>query len=453
MNITLNNSDPVNATIKVEVLKADYAEKVDNALKDLRKNAVVAGFRKGMTPKSLIVQRYGKSVLVDEINKLVSNKLYGYLKESELNVLGEPLPSLDEQKPLDFDNQEDYEFTFDIALAPKVEVKLTKKDKLPYYTIRIDDEMVNKQIDNYKSNFGTYDNDADTVEEKDLVKGLLIELDENGKPKEDGIHLEDAVLMPSFIKKEEEKAKFIGKTLNTSIVFNPFNAYEGHEAELSSFLKIKKEEINAYTGDFSFEIKELTRYTAAELNQELFDKVFEPGTVDSEEAFRDKIKENIASQLEPESDYKFLLDVKELLNKKTEGLQFPDAFLKRWLLASNPDRTEQSVEEDYPGIINDLKFQLTREQLTKDNGIELEEDDIKTYAKQATRAQFAQYGMANVPDDLLENYSQEMLKKEETVRSLINRALEDKLIKVLKGQVTLTKKEITTEEFQKLFEK
>jgi trigger factor len=453
MNITLKNSDLVNATINVEIVKSDYTEKVENALKDLRKNAAIPGFRKGMVPKSIITQRYGISVLVEEINKLVSNGLYDYIRNNNLNVLGEPLPNETEQKPLDFGKQEDFEFIFDIGLSPEINVNLTKDDKLTYYAIKVEDEMLNKQIESYKSNYGTYADDANTVEEKDVIKGVLTGLDENGNPAEAGITVEDAVLMPSYIKTDAEKAKFIGAALNATVVFNPFTAYEGNEAELASFLKIKKEEVNNYTGDFAFEIKEITRYKEAELNQELFDKVFEPGTVTSEEAFRGKVKENISSQLTPESDYKFLIDIREYLNKKAADIQFPDAFLKRWLLASNTSKTPESVEENYASIIEDLKFQLIKNRLVKENGLEITDDDVKEYAKQATRAQFAQYGMANVPDQLLENYSQEMLKKEETVRNLIDKALEDKLIKILKTQVTLKTKKVTVEDFQKLFEK
>jgi trigger factor len=452
MNITLNNIDPVNATITLAVAKADYANEVENTLKDLRKNAVIPGFRRGMVPKSRIQQMYGRSVLIEEINKLVSKQLYDYIQGNKLNVLGEPLPAAGGQKPLDFDNQEDYEFSFDIALAPQIDAKLTKDDKMPYYTISVTTEMIDKQIESYKANYGAYDQ-VDAIEGKDLAKGTLIELNENGEPVEGGINDDKAVLMSFYMKDEEEKAKFTGAKLNSTIVFNPFKAYEGAEAELASFLKIKKEEVANYTGNFSFEIKEITRYTEAELNQELFDKVYEPGTVTSEEALREKVKENITAQLSPESDYKFILDARKLLEDKATDIQFPEAFLKRWLLATGEGKTAESVEEDYPKIIEDLKFHLIKEQLVKDNEIKVEEEDIKEYAKKATRAQFAQYGMSNVPDELLENYSKEMLKKEETVRNLIDKVLEDKLITVLKEQVTLEPTAVTVEEFQKLFEK
>jgi trigger factor len=268
----------------------------------------------------------------------------------------------------------------------------------------------------------------------------------------DGILEENAVLMPEYIKDEEEKAKFIGAKVSTAIVFNPYKAYEGNAVELSSFLKIKKDEVANYTGNFSLEIKEITRYKEAEINQELFDKVFEPGTVTTEEAFREKTKEIISQQMTPDSDYRFLIDVRKYLEEKAGELKFPETFLKRWLLTSSTERTPESLEQDFPKIIEDLKFHLIKEQLIKDYEIKVEDIDIREAAKQATRAQFAQYGMNNIPDELIENYSQEMLKKEETFHHLVDKSAETKLSNLLKEKLTLEPKTLTVEEFQKLFE-
>ncbi|GHU80300.1 trigger factor [Bacteroidia bacterium] len=451
MNVTLNKVDPVNATVTVDVAKEDYAKEVEKSIKDLRRNAAIPGFRKGMVPLSRIQQLYGKSVLVEEVNKLVVNKLFEYIKEEKLNVLGEPLPSAEEKEPLDFDKQEDYSFTFDLGLSPHIDIKLSKDDQLPYYSVEVTDEMIDRQIDNYKANYGTYDS-VEEIEGKDMAKGVLIELGENGELTEESIYIGDAILMPHYMKDEEEKAKFMGAKINTTIVFNPYKAYEGSEAELSSFLKIKKDEISNHTGNFSFEITEITRYKEAEINRELFDKVYEPETVTTEEAFREKTKEIIAQQLTPESDYKFLIDVRKYLETKAGQLKFPEAFLKRWLLTSSSERTPESLEEDFPKIIEDLKFHLIKEQLIKDYEIKVEDIDIREAAKQATRAQFAQYGMSNIPDQLLENYSQEMLKKEETVHNLIDKSVETKLTGLLKEKLTLEPKTVTVEAFQKLFE-
>jgi trigger factor len=450
MNITLNKTDAVSAAITIEIGKADYADKVENSLKDLRRNAVIPGFRKGMVPSSLLRQKYGKSIFVEEINKLVSESLTNYIKENTPDILGEPLPA-EGHAPADFDTQEDFEFTFDIGLSPQLDVQLTKDDKLPYYLIQISEELIDKQIESYQSKFGSHES-AEEVDGNDLVKGLLIELSENGEPKEGGISQENAVLMPVYIKNEEEKAKFIQAKNHSTVVFNPAKAYEGNEAEIASFLNIQKEDAANYTGDFSFEIKEISRYKSAELNQELFDKVFETGTIDSEEAFREKVKEILAQQLAPESDYKLFLDTWKLLEEKTSDLQFPDAFLKRWLLYSDSKRTPESLEEEYPGIVKSLKYHLIREHLIEINDIKIDESDIHENAKRAVRNQFAQYGIDTVSDEFLEKYATEMVQKQETYRSLGDRAFEDKLMQLMKEQVTLETQEISLEDFKKLFE-
>lgn len=451
MNITLTNIDPVNAIIKVDIINEDYAPEVEKELKKVRQNANVPGFRKGMVPMGMIKKLYEKSIMFDQVNKMVSTKLYDYIRENKINILGEPLPNTTEQKEINFDEDENFEFCFDIALAPEIKVKLTKRDKLHYYTIKVDDNMIDQQITSFRSNYGTY-GEAESIEGKDMAKGLLVELDENGSPKEDGIKIEDAVLMPSYMKDEEEKAKFMGTKKNTVVTFSPFKAYEGNEAELSSLLKITKEEVNQYQGNFTFEITEITRYSEAEINQELFDKVFGPDSVKTEEEFREKVKDMITAQFTPDSDYKFLLDAKKLLEKKAGDVTFPDAFLKRWLLASGKDRTEESIEEDYPKILEDLKFHLIKEDIIKVNEFKLEENELLEYAQRAVRAQFAQYGMANVPEDLLNNYANDMLKKEDTVRGLIDKVMEDKLVAWLKERITLETEEVSSEDFRKLFE-
>ncbi|GHT77019.1 hypothetical protein AGMMS50262_17010 [Bacteroidia bacterium] len=232
MNVTLKNIDPVNAELTIAIGKDDYQPQVEKALNKLRKDLVIDGFRKGNAPKGRIQALYGKSVLVDEINQLVSEKLYAYIKDNQLNVLGEPLPGEKEQFPLDFDKQEDYEFTFDLALSPDMNVSLTKKDELPYYTIAVTDEMIDRQVNSFKANQGTYEQ-AGAAEERDMVKGVLKGSVEN----------DSAVLMPMYIKNAEENAKFIGAKVGDVITFNPYKAYEGHEAELASFLKVAKEDV------------------------------------------------------------------------------------------------------------------------------------------------------------------------------------------------------------------
>ena len=450
MNVSLKNNDAVSGIVKLEIVKADYEERVDKSLRSLRQKVNMPGFRKGMVPLGMVKKMYGKSVLVDEINKLVSENLFKYIRENDLHILGEPMPNETEQKPLDFDKGEDFEFCFDIALAPVINIELSKDDKVPFYEVKIDDEMLNNQIQAYRSNFGSYEK-VEEVEEKDLLKGTVAEL-ENGSPKEGGIVVEDAVLMPMYIKNEEEKAKFIGAKLNSVVVFNPNKAYEGAEAEIASFLKIDKEKVAETTGDFSFEIKEISRHKDAEMNQELFDKVFGESEVSSEEEFKNKIKEALAEQFAPQSDFKFLTDIRDRLVEKAGELHFAEDLLKRWLLAANEKNTKEKIDEDFPKILQDLKYQLVKDDLVKKNNLKVEDADVESFAKRVAKAQFAQYGMLSVPEDVLDNYAKDMLKNKQTLQNVVDRAIEEKLAAWLKEQVELEVKEVSADEFSKLFE-
>lgn len=451
MDTSLISVDSVNAILKIEVKKADYQVKVDEAVKTFRKKANVPGFRPGTVPVGMVKKMYGKSILAEEVNKLVGEGIYNYIQENKLNILGEPLPNQEKQQPIDFAKEEDYEFYFDIALAPEIKLNLTKKDKMDYFKIAIDDELVQKQISSYKSNYGKYEAIEEDAKETDLLKGEVVEL-ENGKPKEGGISVENAVLMTSYMKNDEEKAKFANVKKEAQIVFNPGKAYDGNETEIASFLHIDKDAVEAIAPEFMFTVKEITRYKEADLDQALFDKVFGEGNVKTEAEFVEKIKESLASQLAPDSDYKFLLDVRQLLEKKVGDLTFPDAFLKRWLLTTGNERTAESLEAEYPKIIEDLKFHLIKEQLAKDNDLKIEENDVRNVALQATRVQFAQYGMVGMPDDVLVNYANEMLKNKETSRNLVDKAMEEKIAACLKSLITLNEKEISLDEFKKFFE-
>jgi len=450
MNVSLKNIDAVSGVVKVEIVKADYADKVEKGLRNFRQKANVPGFRKGMVPMGMVKKMYGKSVLAEEVNKLVSEGLFGFIREKELNVLGEPLPNETEQKEINFDLQEDFEFCFDVALAPEINVELSKEDTLPYYQISVNSEMVEKQIESYRANFGNYDK-VEEVAEKDMVKGMVVEL-ENGEPKANGLVVENAVIMPLYIKDAEEKAKFMGANNNSVVIFNPSKAYDGTEAEIAAFLKVEKDQVTSYTGDFSFEIAEITRHKEAELNEELFTRVFGEGVVSTEEEFTNKIKESLAEQFAPESDFKFLSDAKDLLLAKAGELAFPEAILKRFMLAQDERKTAESIDEDFPKVIEDLKFHLIKEKLVKENNLKVEEADITAFGKRVAKAQFAQYGMISVPEDVLDNYAKDMLKNKETLRNVIDRAVEEKLSSWLKEQVKLDVKEVSAEDFGKLAE-
>lgn len=450
MNVSLQNIDKVSALLTVKLEKADYQSQVDKSLKNIRQKAQVPGFRPGMVPVGLVKKMYGKSVIAEEVNKILSEKVYGYIKENNLNILGEPLPNEDKQPQIDFDTMEEFEFLFDIALAPEFTVEVSNKDKVNYYTIDVTDEMVENQIKAYTQRSGKYEQ-VDVYAENDMLKGLLAELDENGNTKEGGIQVEGAVMMPSYMKNDDQKAIFANAKVNDVLVFNPAVAFDNNAAELASLMKIGKEEAAEVKSDFSFQVEEITRFVNGELNQELFDQVFGKDVVKSEEEFRAKVKESIASQFVADTDYKFLLDVREALVEKVGKLEFPDALLKRIMLLNNQDKGEEFVNENYEKSIQELTWHLIKEKLVAANDVKVEQEDIINMAKEATRAQFAQYGMMSVPDDILENYAQEMLKKKNSVEGLVNRVVESKLASALKGQVELVNKNISLEEFNKMF--
>ena len=451
MNVSLQNIDKVSALLTVKFEKADYQEKVDKSLKHFRQKAQVPGFRPGMVPMSLVKKMYGKSVLAEEVNKVLSEAVYKYIQDNKVNILGEPLPNEEKQKEIDFDTMEEFEFLFDIALSPEFKVEVDAKDEVDYYTIDVTEEMVNNQVKAYTQRNGKYEK-VETFEGNDMMKGLLAELDEEGNTKEGGIQVEAAVMMPSYMKNDEQKAIFANAKVNDVLVFNPYAAWDGNAAELASLLKIEKEAATEMKSNFSYQVEEITRFVEGELNQEIFDQVFGKEVVKSEEEFRTKVKEVVAAQFVADSDYKFLIDVRKMLMEKIGTLEFPDVLLKRIMRLNNPDKDEKFVEDNYAKSIEELTWHLIKEQLVKANDIKVEQEDIANMAKEATRAQFAQYGMLSVPEEILENYSKEMLKKKESVEGLVNRVVETKLAAALKSQVKLNNKTVSAEEFNKMFE-
>ena len=449
MNVSMQNVDKVSALLTVNIEKADYQEKVEKLLKKYRQQVNMPGFRKGMVPMSLIKKQFGKSAMAEEVDKLMQEAVNNYIRENKVNMLGMPLPNDEKMQTIDFDTQENFEFVFDIALAPEFKAEVSEQDAIDFYTITVSDEMVNSQVDMYAQRAAKYEK-VEEYADRDMVKGLLAELDENGNTKEGGIQVEGAVMMPSYMKNDEQKAIFATAKVNDVLVFNPNAAFEGNEAELSSLLKIKREEVAEMKSNFSFQIEEITRAVPAALTQELFDQVFGEGAVSSEEEFRGKIKEGIAAQFLADSNYKFLLDARTYLMNKVGKLEFPDALLKKIMLMNNEDKGESFVEENYEKSLEELTWHLIKEQLVEAFEIKVEQADVLEMAKENTRMQFAQYGMMSIPEEMLENYAKEMLKKKENVEGLVNRAVETKLAAALKGKVALNNKEVSMEEFNNL---
>jgi trigger factor len=452
MNISFEAPDKINGLMTITLETADYQPEVEKTLKDYRKRANIPGFRPGQAPMAMIKRQFGPSVKVDAVNKLLGEKLYEYVRENKIQMLGEPLPS-EQQEQLDFESDAPLTFKFDIAVAPAFEAKLSGKDKIAYYHIKVDDKLIDQQVEMYQSRAGHYEKvEQYDAEERDMLKGDLRELDKKGNVKEDGITVADAVLMPQYIKVDKQKKLFDGAKLGDVITWNPRKAYPDSDVEVSSLLKIQKEEVKDHEGDFTFQLTEISRFTKAEVNQELFDQVFGKDAVKDEKEFRQKIADQINQQFASDSDYKFLLDVRAHLEKKVGKLEFPEAILKRVMLQNNKDKGADFVEKNFEGSIKELGWHLIKEQLVAAQGIKVEDDDLKQVAKEAARAQFAQYGMSNVPDEYLENYAQEMLKKRENVDGLVDRAIDVKLTAALKGVVKLDEKDITLEDFQKMLQ-
>ncbi|MFC2370983.1 MULTISPECIES: trigger factor [Prevotellaceae] len=447
MNISFENPDKVNGLLTITVEEADYQASVEKTLKDYRKKANYPGFRPGMVPMGLIKKQFGASAKMDAINKLIGEQIYKYMQDNKIQMLGEPLPS-EKQEAQDLEKPAPYTFAFDIAVAPEFKIELNGHNKIDHYTITVDDALIDRQVDMFASRSGSYEK-AESYEDNDMLKGDLRELDEQGNTKEGGVTVEAASIMPNYIKNEAQKALFNGAKLGDIITINPSEAYES-EAEIASLLKVERDRVKDFKGNFSYQITDIQRYKKHPVDQELFDQMFGKDTVKDEKAFREKIAEGLKAQLAVDADYKFILDVRAYCEKKVGKLQFPDALLKRIMLNNNKDKGEEFVEKNYEQSVKELTWHLIKEQLVAANQIKVDDADVLNAAKETARVQFAQYGMNNVPDEYVENYAKEILKKRENVDGLVDRAVDIKLTDALKKVVKLNEKEISLDDFNKM---
>lgn len=450
MNISRENIDELNAILTVSIEKSDYEATVNDVLKNYRKKANMPGFRPGMVPAGLIKKMYGKAALAEEVNKILSKSLNDYIRDEKLNLLGEPLPNDEKQEVIDWDNQTDYKFVFDVAMAPSIDVKLDNETVIPYYSISANDDMVSKQADAYVSRFGE-NKTVDSVEEKDSVRGNFAQLDAEGNVLQDGISAEKVVIAIDLMKDEAVKAAFIGKKSGDVLVFDPVKTYE-NKHEVSHMLNIAHDDVETLSGDFSFTIEEVLRFEKPELNAETFKKVYgEDCGIETEEEFRAKIKSEIEDNFVYSSNYKFTIDSREALLKSVP-FELPEAFLKRWIKATNEKMTDEQIESDFANFMIDLKWQIIKDRIVKDNELQITEQDVRDLAKETAAMQFRQYGLNNVSDEHLENYANHMLSNEEERRKLVARKQEDIIIATIKDKVTLDMKETSYEEFNKMLE-
>lgn len=449
MNVTFEKKDNVNAVLTVSLAPEDYQSDVKKELLSIGQKHPMKGFRPGHVPMPILMKQYGTDVRVQVVDKKVSKALTDYIVNNKIDLLGEPMVSVDTKANLK--EETNYDFRFDLGVAPEFELKLDKRVKIPYYNIKVSDEMVENQNDSYKKRFGKQVPGEVSVEDA-LMKGSMEELDEKGEPKEGGISVERTIISPQFLKNADEKAKFVGKKVEDDIVFNPYTAADGNLTELAAMLNVGKEEAEVKS-DFKFHVNEILVNQDAEINQEFFDNVLGKDVAKSEEEYREKLRETIANQLKSDSNYRFTVDAERVLKKKVGELELPDEFLKRFLRARSKDGEDEKVEEQYPQTREQLIWQLIKEKVARNYDVKVEVEDKLRLARFYAAQQFAQYGMTNLPDDVIDKYAHEFLEKPEYSEQIQSRAFEDKVFATIKENVGLDEKEVSVEEFNKLFEK
>jgi trigger factor len=434
----------------MKVEQADYQEKVLNVLKDYRRKARVDGFRPGMVPMGIIRKMYYTPVLVDEVNKLVSESLFTYLQENEVKILGEPLPHKDDQQKVDFEKDSEFEFKFDLGLAPEITLEVTSRDKIPYYRIKVEKKQEDEYADSLLGRYGAFV-PVEKAGKDELIKGVLVKTDQDGNEVENGIRVENVSMSLDMMKDDDQKVLFSGAKAGDEIVFNLKKAYP-NDTEVASLLRINKSEVAMLEGTFKCIIGEIQKYEKAVMGQEFFDKVYGEGEVTSEVEMRNRIREEIASGYEQESEYRFLVDTREILINKAK-LDLPVEFLKRWMLETNEKLTEEQLNSDFGKYEDDFRWQLIKEHLLMKQEIRVSAEEALGMAKGIVRNQYLQYGISNVPEDYLENYAKEMLSKPEEARRIYDQKAEEKLMASIKSTVSLNDKEVSSEKFRKLYEK
>jgi len=442
MNITRENIDALNATIKISVAKADYEEKVEKTLRDYKRTAAIKGFRPGHVPYPMIKKMYGTAVIIDEINKLVSEKLTGYITDEHIDILGDPMPKSDGQN-FDPENAEEFTFNFEIALAPVFENTLSKKQKLTRYMIEPDQKMIQDYKDNYCRRYGDF-TIAEVSEEKDLLKGTLTSSDGS-------VFKDDASLSVDKVKDENIKKEFIGKKSGDKITFDMRTAFPD-DYEVAALTGRQKEESKDIKGEFILVVSEVSRFVPATPGPELYEKIYGPDKVTTDEEFELKVIEEIKEYFNRETDYKLKTDARELALEKM-SFDLPDEFLKRWLVKVNEKSTAEEIEKEYDHFRDDLRWQIIKNKIAKDNDVKIEEEEIVDEAKNFTRAQFQQYGLYYATDEQVTSFAKEMLKKEDDSRRIAEKVLDTKVLDLVIESVKTEDKSVTIEEFNKLFEK
>jgi trigger factor len=442
MNVTRENIDALNATVRINIVKADYEEKVDRKLRDYKRTATIKGFRPGHVPFQMIKKMYGTTVLVDEINTLVSQSLSDYIRTENLDILGEPIPK-HEDHSFDPEKSEEFSFAFELGLAPEFELSLSKKMKLTRYLIEPDAKMIADYVGNYARRNGEFVK-TEKSEEKDMLKGSVSSADGS-------ITNDDASLSVDLVKDETIKKEFIGKAEGDTITFDIRTAFP-NDYEIAGLLRKQKDEVKEINGLFTITIKEVSRFMPAENDQELWNKVYGEGTVSSVEEFEAKVTEEIRQYFSRETEYKLRTDARDMLLQKVP-FELPEEFLKRWLVRVNEKTTAEDIEKDWDHFRNDLRWQLLKNRVAKENELKITDEEILAEAKEFTRAQFTQYGLYYATDEQITSFAKDMLKKEEEARRIAEKVLDTRVLDIVIDAMKVDDKKVSAEEFNKLFEK
>jgi trigger factor len=444
MDIVKEQIDELNAVVKIKLTPDDYEPKVEKTLKEHSRKVSMPGFRPGKVPFGMVRKMYGKSVLVDEINKILSDALYKYISENKLEILGNPLPKSEDADAIDWENQKEFEFAYDLGFAPEFELKIDKKKEFDFYSVAVAEEDIDKQMEDLRKRYGKMSN-SEEVGDSDIIYAELTELDENGSIMEGGIKKTVSIAMET-ITEEETKTKLTGLKKEESINIDPHKISDYILNILSSDGEGNKEVGN----NFNLTVQVITKIQPAELNQELFDKIFGEGSVASEEDFRNKIKEDIKSLYQNDVDIRFFNSVSEYLIDNL-NISLPDGFLKKWLVAvSEKPVTAQEIENDYDKYSKSLKWQLIENKIIKDHNLKVENEEVMLFTKEIIKNQFARYGRVNISDEELEETAKRILGNKEEVRKIYEKLFEKKTIDLFKSEFKLNEKAVSLEEFYKV---
>ncbi len=448
MNVNYEKIDNVNAKIAIALVEDDYKAEVKKQLNELGRTRPIKGFRPGHVPFGMLKKFYGNQVTAQVVDRLVSRELNKYINDNKISLLGEPM--LDKDTRVDIEHATDFEFKFDLGLAPEFDLTVGTDISVPYYNIQVSQEMIDRQNADYRKRFGKQV-PGDEAADDSLIRGSLTELNEDGSDKDGGIAVEKTVLSPRYLKDDDEKAKFVGAHVGDAVVYNPFKAVDGNLTEMAALLEVDKEQADVKS-DFRFTINEIMVNADAEMNQEFFDTVLGRDQASNEGEYFDKLKEMLAAQLKNDSNYRFSIDAQRVLRDCVGELELPDEFLKRFLLERNENIDEQKIDEEYPRTREQLVWQLIKEKVAHQFEVKIEEEDMMRFARFMAANQFAQYGMTNVPDDVIENYARKIMDDDKHRSDIAQRAFEDKVFATIKDNVTLDEKDVTLDEFNKLFE-